>query len=74
METVVTVVVITLVIITGMILIHRLNVQHAERIGAFHYSDALPGIGRRTRKSPRAAVPKGPPADTPRGEHGERSR
>ncbi|MFF7753321.1 hypothetical protein ACFZCP_29735 [Streptomyces sp. NPDC007971] len=62
METVVTVAVIIFVIIAGMFLIHRLNAQHDERIGAFRYSDALPGIGRRTRKSPRAAVPKGPPA------------
>ncbi|MFG2353230.1 hypothetical protein [Streptomyces sp. NPDC048521] len=68
METAVTVAVILFVIIAGMFLIHRLNVQHAERIGAFRYSDALPGIRRRTRKSPRAAVPKGPPADATRRE------
>jgi hypothetical protein len=53
-ETAVTVAVITFVIIAGMFLIHRLNVQHDERIGAFRYSDALPGIGRRNRKGPRA--------------------
>ncbi|MFJ4200152.1 hypothetical protein ACIP2Y_11045 [Streptomyces sviceus] len=53
METVVTVVVIIFVIIVGMMLIHRLNAQHDERIGAFRYSDALPGIGRRTRRSRR---------------------
>ncbi|GGQ76752.1 hypothetical protein [Streptomyces asoensis] len=68
METVVTVAGIILVIIAGMILIHRLNAQHDDRIGAFHYSDTLPGIGRRTRKGPRAAVPKGPPADAARNE------
>jgi len=73
-ESAVTVVVIILVIIAGMILIHRLNTQHAERIGTFRYSDALPGIGRRTRKSPGAAVPKGPPADATRSEHREGSR
>ncbi|MFG2638665.1 hypothetical protein ACGFX8_33660 [Streptomyces sp. NPDC048362] len=60
METVVTVAVIIFVIIAGILLIHRLNAQHDERIGAFRYSDAVPGIGRRTRRSPRAAVPKGP--------------
>ncbi|MFF7965490.1 hypothetical protein ACFZC3_09000 [Streptomyces sp. NPDC007903] len=74
METVVTLAVILVVIIAGMFLIHRLNVQHAERIGAFRYSDALPGIGRRTRKSRRATVPKGPPADATRSEHREGSR
>ncbi|WP_328478802.1 hypothetical protein OHS71_09515 [Streptomyces sp. NBC_00377] len=74
METVVTVAVIIFVIIAGIFLIHRLNAQHDERIGAFRYSDALPGIGRRTRKSPRATVPKGPPADATRHEHQEDSR
>jgi hypothetical protein len=74
-ETAVTVAVITFVIIAGMFLIHRLNVQHDERIGAFRYSDALPGIGRRKRKSPRATAPKGgPPADAARCEHREGSR
>jgi hypothetical protein len=62
-ETSVTVAVIIFVIIAGMFLIHRLNAQHDERIGAFRYSDALPGIGRRSRKSPPVTVPKGPPAD-----------
>ncbi|MFG2576743.1 hypothetical protein [Streptomyces sp. NPDC048481] len=74
METAFTVVVIILVIIAGMILIHRLNAQHDERIGAFRYSDALPGIGRRTRKGPGAAVPKGPPTDATHSEHREGSR
>jgi hypothetical protein len=73
-ETVVTVAVIVFVIIAGMFLIHRLNAQHDERIGAFRYSDALPGIGRRTRNCPRATVPKGPPADATRREHREGSR
>ena len=62
METAVTV---ALIIFVGMFLIHRLNAQHDERIGAFRYSDALPGIGRQTRKSPRTTAPKGPPAHTP---------
>ncbi|MFF5018638.1 hypothetical protein [Streptomyces sp. NPDC001165] len=74
METVVTVAVIIFVIVAGMFLIHRLNVQHDERIGAFRYSDALPGIGRRPRKSPRATVPKSPPADATRHERREGSR
>lgn len=74
METAVTVAVIIFVIIAGMFLIHRLNAQHDERIGAFRYNDALPGIGRRTRKSPRATVPNGPPADATRREHREGSR
>ena len=62
------------VIIVGMFLIHRLNAQHDEKVGAFRYSDALPGIGRRNRKSPRATAPKGPPADATRREHREGSR
>ncbi|MER5842140.1 hypothetical protein ABT099_17885 [Streptomyces prasinus] len=75
METAATVAVIIFVIIAGTFLIHRLNAQHDERIGAFRYSDTLPGIGRRTRKSPRATVPKkGPPADATRREHREGSR
>ncbi|MFE0332450.1 hypothetical protein ACFW08_37820 [Streptomyces sp. NPDC058960] len=45
-----------LLIAVGVVLIHRLNGQHAERIAAFHYSDALPGIGRRPRRHGRPAV------------------
>ncbi|MGJ3559943.1 hypothetical protein ACR6C2_20225 [Streptomyces sp. INA 01156] len=74
METAVTVAVVIFVIIAGTFLIHRLNAQHDERIGTFRYSDALPGIGRRTRKSPRATTPKGPPADATRRELREGSR
>ncbi|MEU9172146.1 hypothetical protein AB0D34_30875 [Streptomyces sp. NPDC048420] len=74
MEAAVTVAVITIVIIVGMFLIHRLNAQHDERIGAFRYSDALPGIGRRNRKSPRGTAPKSPPGDATRREHRDGSR
>jgi uncharacterized protein Veg len=49
-ETVITVAVIITVVIAGMFLIHRLNTQHDERNTAFHYSDVLPGVGRRNRK------------------------
>lgn len=49
METVVAVAVIVAAIIVGVILIHRLNLQHVERITAFHYSHALPGVGRGRR-------------------------
>lgn len=45
-----------LLIAVGVVLIHRLNGQHAERIAAFHYSDVLPGIGRRPRRHGRPAV------------------
>ncbi|MCX4763292.1 hypothetical protein OG562_20425 [Streptomyces sp. NBC_01275] len=58
METVITVVLIIAVIVMGMVLIHRLNAQHDERIAAFHYSDALPGIGRLRRKNRRTADTK----------------
>lgn len=71
METAVTV---ALIIFVGMFLIHRLNAQHDERIGAFRYSDALPGIGRRSRKSPRATAPKSSPADATRRERRDGSR
>lgn len=40
----------------GVVLIHRLNAQHDERIATFHYGDALPGIGRRTRRHRRGTV------------------
>ncbi|MEV6023874.1 hypothetical protein [Streptomyces sp. NPDC052036] len=74
METAVTVAVIIFVIIAGIFLFQRLNAQHDARIGAFRYSDALPGIGRRPRKSRPATVPKGPPADATRREHRVGSR
>ncbi|MEV5344122.1 hypothetical protein [Streptomyces achromogenes] len=52
----------------------RLHAQHDERIAGFHYSDALPGIGRRPRGHRRpavdAAVPPGPTA-TATGEDGD---
>ncbi|MEU2712986.1 hypothetical protein [Streptomyces sp. NPDC007205] len=74
METVVAVAVLIVAIIAGVFLIHRLNTQHAERIGAFHYSDALPGIGRRHRKRPGAAASGGPPGDGTPGEDREGDR
>ncbi|MDF3140101.1 MULTISPECIES: hypothetical protein [unclassified Streptomyces] len=61
METVVTAAVIIVAIVAGMFLIHRLNAQHDERIGAFPYSDALPGIRRRNRKRPGTAASDEPP-------------
>ncbi|MFI6037026.1 hypothetical protein ACIBBD_23195 [Streptomyces sp. NPDC051315] len=48
--TAITVAAIPVLIAVGVVLIHRLNGQHNERIAAFPYSDALPGIGRRTRR------------------------
>ena len=59
METVITVSVIIGMIMLGVLLIHLLNGQHSERIAAFHYSDALPGVGRRNRKCRRPASPAG---------------
>ena len=50
-ETVITVSVIIAMIMPGVLLIHLLNGRHNERIAAFHYGDALPGAGRRSRKS-----------------------
>ncbi|GED88576.1 hypothetical protein ACFC08_16770 [Streptomyces sp. NPDC056112] len=62
--TVIAVAVLLLAIAAGVALIHRLNAQHNERITAFRYSDALPGIGRRTRRHRRPAADG--TADTPR--------
>ncbi|ATW49608.1 hypothetical protein [Streptomyces peucetius] len=61
METAITVSVIFAMITIGVLLIHLLNGQHNERIAAFHYGDALPGIGRRGRKSHRPAGHAGSP-------------
>jgi len=59
-ETVITVAAIVAMIVAGVLLIHLLNGQHAERIAAFHYGRILPGIGRRSRKGRRSAGPSGP--------------
>ncbi|UYQ63395.1 hypothetical protein [Streptomyces peucetius] len=63
METVVTVSVIVVMIAMGMLVIHTLNVRHAQRIATFHYSDAVPGIRRRGRKGrqPSGRSPAPPP-------------
>ncbi|WP_037731985.1 hypothetical protein [Streptomyces megasporus] len=53
MEIVITVAVIIGMIMLGALVIHRLNVQHGERITAFRYSDAAPTPGGRGRKSKR---------------------
>ncbi|MFF8291451.1 hypothetical protein ACF068_19775 [Streptomyces sp. NPDC016309] len=47
MGTLIVVALIIAMIGVGVIVIHLLNTQHDERIAAFRYSDALPGIGRR---------------------------
>lgn len=45
-ETIVTVIVITAMIALGVLLIHRLNSQHDDRIAAFHYGrSGLPLAG-----------------------------
>ncbi|NWF26961.1 hypothetical protein HW130_11880 [Streptomyces sp. PKU-EA00015] len=61
METAITVSVIIAMIVIGVLLIHLLNGRHAERIAAFHYGDAVPGIGRRGRRSRRPAERAGSP-------------
>lgn len=55
METIILIAAIILVIVIGMRLIHLLNAQHDARIAAHHFSDALPGVGRRSRKHHRRA-------------------
>ncbi|MFE9472598.1 hypothetical protein [Streptomyces griseofuscus] len=53
---VIAVAVLVVLIAVGVVLIHQLNGQHEERIAAFHYSDVLPGIGRRPRRRRRSTV------------------
>jgi hypothetical protein len=60
-EIIVTVAAIIAMIMLGVLLIHGLNVRHNQRIAAFHYSDAWPGIGRRSRKT----QPPTGPAESP---------
>ncbi|MEU2158807.1 hypothetical protein ABZ532_27990 [Streptomyces sp. NPDC019396] len=66
MEIAITVSVIIVMIGIGVLLIHLLNGQHDERIAAFRYGDAMPGIGRRSRKGRRPAEHAGSPGATPR--------
>lgn len=68
MEIVFTVVAIIAMIMLGVVLIHSLNLRHDERIAVFRYSDALPGIGRRSRKPRPSAGPAGSPGATPHHE------
>lgn len=68
METVITVFVIIAMIMLGVLLIHRLNGRHNERIAAFHYSDALAGVGRQSRKSRQSASPPDHPSSPPHPE------
>lgn len=60
--TVIAVAVLLLLIAVGVVLIHQLNGQLHERIAAFHYSDVLPGIGRRPQRRRRSAVGASVPA------------
>lgn len=60
-----TVAAIIAMIMLGMLLIHGLNARHNERISAFHYSDVLPGVRRRSRKTrPSATGPAEAPGAT----------
>ncbi|MFE0879449.1 hypothetical protein ACFW4X_32000 [Streptomyces smyrnaeus] len=62
MDALVTVVVVIAMIALGVLLIHRLNAQHDQRIAAFRYSAALPVRRSRRRKRRR-------PADSAAGHH-----
>lgn len=62
MDALVTVAVVIAMIALGVLLIHRLNVQHDQRIAAFRYSAALPVRRSRRRKRRR-------PADSAAGHH-----
>ncbi len=62
MGTIITVTVISIAIVAGMFLIHRLDAQHDERIAASPFSDALPGSGLWSRTRERPTEPVEPPA------------
>ncbi|WP_351224490.1 hypothetical protein [Streptomyces sp. NPDC002133] len=66
MDIAITVSVIIAMIIIGVLWIRLLNGQHDERIAAFRYGDAMPGVRRRSRKVRRPSGPAGSPAATPR--------
>ncbi|MDJ0380431.1 hypothetical protein [Streptomyces sp. G-G2] len=63
MDAVILIAVILLATGIGMRLIHLLNAQHDARIAAHHFSDTLPGIGRRSRKHHRPISADGGAAD-----------
>ncbi|GAA2436641.1 hypothetical protein ACFPFX_37715 [Streptomyces mauvecolor] len=65
METIVLIAAIIVLTGIGVRLVQLLNAQHNARIASYHFGDALPGIGRRTRKHHRhtPAAP-GRPTDT----------
>ncbi|MEV0977793.1 hypothetical protein [Streptomyces sp. NPDC049915] len=63
METIVLIAAFLIAIALGMRLIHLLNAQHDMRIASHHYSDALPGVGRRRRKHHRSAPTPTAPVD-----------
>ncbi|MET8678239.1 hypothetical protein ABZW18_11785 [Streptomyces sp. NPDC004647] len=67
MENLITVAVILATIAAGVLLIHLLNAQHAERIEAFRYSDVLPTRRDRTTKPRRRH--RGAPAGELLGPH-----
>lgn len=53
METVLAIAAVAVMTALGMLVIHRLNTQHAARTAAHHFSDPVPGIGRRGRRDHR---------------------
>ncbi|MFI6688308.1 hypothetical protein [Streptomyces sp. NPDC050485] len=65
METILLIAAIIIMTAIGVRLIHLLNAQHDARIASYHFGEALPGVGRRSRKHHRR-TPGAPrqPADT----------
>ncbi|WP_406505651.1 hypothetical protein [Streptomyces sp. NBC_00212] len=65
METVILIAAIIVMTGLGVRLVQLLNAQHHARIASYHFGDALPGVGRRSRKHHRhtPAAP-GRPTDT----------
>ncbi|WP_405480018.1 hypothetical protein [Streptomyces sp. NBC_00009] len=59
MEAIILIGAIVLVTLMGMRLIHRINARHDARIASHTFSDAMPGVGRRSRKHHRR-VPEDP--------------
>ncbi|MFD3562409.1 hypothetical protein ACFWVU_22425 [Streptomyces sp. NPDC058686] len=62
MEAIILIGAIVLVTLLGTRLIHRINARQDARIASHTFSDAMPGVGRRSRKHHRRvpADPSGP--------------
>lgn len=63
MGTIVFIAALLIAVAVGVRLIHLFNAQHDARIAAHHYSDVLPGVGRRRGKHHRPPPTPASPVD-----------